>query len=162
MKKFANVMNCASRKINSSGESRLLSKHTVYCPVQCPVPLFFRVRFGELEFVSQNGRHKQRSSQHTLARQKNIRKKKIGCSAADVRVQRSSEGSAQTCCKAGTSSNLGSAPQGGYAPWACSYEDMDMSLSECYEWMIVWSMYCNIIRLAQILKRLGSKEFFVF
>ncbi len=44
------------------------------------------------------------------------------------RVQRSSVGSALACCKAGPSSNLGSAPQG-----ACSYEDMEKGLSECNE-----------------------------
>jgi hypothetical protein len=35
-----------------------------------------------------------------------------GCSVAQVRVQRGSDGSALACCKAGPSSNLGSATHG--------------------------------------------------
>ncbi len=55
------------------------------------------------------------------------------------RVQRGSYGSALACCKAGPKTNLDSAPHGGSAHWACSYdEDMEKGLIECYEWMIVW------------------------
>jgi hypothetical protein len=43
-----------------------------------------------------------------------VQRSSVGCSAAQ-RVQRSSVGRALACCKAGPSSNLGSAPQGGSA-----------------------------------------------
>jgi len=36
----------------------------------------------------------------------------IGCSVAQIRVQRGSDGSALACCKAGLSSNLGAATHG--------------------------------------------------
>jgi hypothetical protein len=36
----------------------------------------------------------------------------LGCSVAQVRVQRGSDGSALACCNAGPSSNLGSATHG--------------------------------------------------
>ncbi len=49
-------------------------------------------------------------------------------------MQRGVVGSALACCKAGLSSNLGSAPHGSSAHWADSYEDMEMGLSECL-WM---------------------------
>ncbi len=63
-------------------------------------------------------------------------------------MQRGLVGSALACCKAGPSSNLGSAPQGGSAHWADSYEDMEMSLSECLrmndEWMMYECIYCIV------------------
>ncbi len=55
-----------------------------------------------------------------------------------VRVQRCSVSSALACCKAGPSSNLGSAPHGGSAHWADSYEDMEMGLNECLWINDVW------------------------
>ncbi len=76
--------------------------------------------------------------------QNSIASRFIRVQRGSVRVQRGSDGSALAWCKAGPSSNLGSAPQGGSAHWACSYEDMEKGLNECYEWMIVWMyMYCN-------------------
>ncbi len=56
-----------------------------------------------------------------------------------ARVQRGSVGSsALACCKAGPSSNLGSAPHGGSAQWADSCEDMEMGLSDCLRMNFVW------------------------
>jgi hypothetical protein len=59
-----------------------------------------------------------------------------------VRVQRGLVGIALACCKAGPSSNLSSAPHGGSAHWADSYEDMEMGLSECLWMKDVWLYEC--------------------
>ncbi len=58
------------------------------------------------------------------------------------RKQRGLVGSALACCKAGPSSNLGSAPHGGSAHWADSYEEMEMGLSECLWMKDVWLCAC--------------------
>ncbi len=65
----------------------------------------------------------------------------IGCSVA-YRVQRGLVGSALAWGKEGPSSTLGSAPQGGSAHWADSYEDMEMGLSECLWMKDVWLYEC--------------------
>jgi hypothetical protein len=61
-----------------------------------------------------------------------------------TRVQRGLVGSTLACCKAGPSSNLGSAPHGGSAHWVDSCEDMEMGLSECLWMNNVWMyvLYC--------------------
>ncbi len=51
-------------------------------------------------------------------------------------VRRGSVGSASACCKAGPSSILGSAPQGGFPTEQTSDEEMDRGLSE-WRWINV-------------------------
>ncbi len=62
-----------------------------------------------------------------------------------VRVQRGLVGSALACCKAGPSSNLGSAPHGGSAHWADSYGDGPQRMFMNEGCMIVWMylLYCK-------------------
>jgi hypothetical protein len=54
----------------------------------------------------------------------------LWCGVAQFMVRRGSVGSASACCKAGLSSILGSAPQGGFPTEQTSDEEMERGLSE--------------------------------
>jgi hypothetical protein len=56
----------------------------------------------------------------------------VWCGVAQLMVRRCSVGSASACCKAGPSSILGSAPQGGFFPLSLqSDEEMEKGPGEC-------------------------------
>ncbi len=76
------------------------------------------------------------------------------------RVQRGSVGSALACCKAGPSSNLGSAPHGVFTNWDDSCEYLEIGLSECLsmnEWMNEWFMHVSIANKKNKCKKSGLR-----
>ncbi len=56
-------------------------------------------------------------------------------------VRHGTVGSASACCKAGPSSILGSAPQGGFPNECKSDEEMERDLGEC-----IFNYFMNVIK----------------
>jgi hypothetical protein len=81
----------------------------------------------------------------------------LWCGVAHM-VRRGSVGSASACWKAGPSSILGSAPQGGFFPTELKYnEEMERGLGE-WRWMNVWYHCMNVIWNACIEKDKINKK----
>ncbi len=72
---------------------------------------------------------------------------KLWCGAAQFMVRRGSVGSASACCKAGPSSILGSAPQGGSHTEQTSDEDMERGLSEWRRINVLNECDCMNVRM---------------